>query len=60
MGLPAICKAIEPDFLLCDEALEHIVTHFRRELQAGLDAFKQDVAMIPSFVPGVPDGSEEG
>lgn len=60
MGLPDICKTIEPNFLLCDEALQHIVTHFRRELEEGLDAFGKDVAMIPSFVPGVPDGSEQG
>ncbi|BEI99192.1 hypothetical protein CcaverHIS631_0402350 [Cutaneotrichosporon cavernicola] len=58
--LPDICKDIEPNFLLCDSALEHIVTHFRRELQAGLEQRGEDVAMIPSFVPGVPDGSEQG
>lgn len=33
---------------------------FLSVLETGLDSYGQDVAMIPSFVTGVPDGSEQG
>ncbi|KAK4689767.1 hexokinase, partial [Tremellales sp. Uapishka_1] len=60
MGLPEILSTFEPSFLLKDEKLKDIVKHFRGEMEGGLAAYGKDVAMVPSFVTGVPDGSEEG
>jgi hexokinase len=58
--LPDITKSIEPYFLLTDERLHDIVKHFRQELEEGLASYGHDVAMVPSFVPAVPNGSEVG
>ena len=60
MGLPDICSHFEPFFLLTDDRLKALVKQFREELEAGLDEYGKDVAMVPSFVMGVPDGNEEG
>lgn len=60
MTLPDLCKAYEPYFHLSDERLRDIVKHFRQEMEGGLAEYGKDVAMVPSFVTGVPDGTEEG
>ncbi len=60
MGLPDICKHFEPYFLLAEDRLHALVKQFRTELEAGLSEYGHDVAMVPSFVMGVPDGSEQG
>ncbi|WRT67179.1 uncharacterized protein IL334_004145 [Kwoniella shivajii] len=60
MPLPPICTTFEPYFLLSDEKLKDIVTHFKDEMLGGLGEYGKDVAMVPSFVTGVPDGTEEG
>ena len=60
MGLPDICAHFEPFFLLTDDRLQALVKQFREELEAGLDEYGKDVAMVPSFVMGVPDGNEQG
>lgn len=60
MGLPDVCKTFEPYFILNDETLHDIVKHFRKELEGGLAEYGKDVAMVPSFVTGVPDGTEQG
>ncbi|WWC61083.1 uncharacterized protein I303_103661 [Kwoniella dejecticola CBS 10117] len=60
MPLPPICTTFEPYFLLSDERLQDIVNHFRKEMEEGLAGYGKDVAMVPSFVTGVPDGTEEG
>jgi hexokinase len=60
MGLPDICKTFEPYFVLPPDRLESIVKQFREELEGGLKEYGKDVAMVPSFVTGVPDGSEQG
>ncbi|WWD15973.1 hypothetical protein CI109_100397 [Kwoniella shandongensis] len=60
MPLPELLKSFEPHFLLSDEKLRDVVTHFRKEMEGGLSEYGKDVAMVPSFVTGVPDGSEEG
>ncbi|KAK8869754.1 hypothetical protein IAR55_000322 [Kwoniella newhampshirensis] len=60
MTLPEITSQFEPYFLLSDEKLKDVVDHFRQEMEGGLAEFGKDVAMIPSFVTGVPDGSEQG
>ncbi|OCF36661.1 hexokinase [Kwoniella heveanensis CBS 569] len=60
MPLPPICTTFEPYFLLSQDRLTDIVSHFRKELEEGLESYGKDVAMVPSFVTGVPDGTEEG
>ena len=60
MGLPDICTQYEPFFKLSDERLHSIVARFRTEFEGGLSEYGKDMAMVPSFVTGVPDGSEEG
>lgn len=59
-NLPPLCKDIEPYFLLSDERLKEIVKYFCQEMDEGLANKGEDVAMIPSFVPDVPDGKETG
>jgi len=60
MPLPEITKQIEPYFLLSPERLQTIVKYFRLELEEGLAGYGHDVAMVPSFVPTVPNGTETG
>lgn len=60
MNFSDICKQIEPYFALNDEKLIDIVKHFRKEMEEGLADYGKDMAMIPTFVTGVPDGTEEG
>jgi len=60
MPLPKECEAFEPYFNLSDDKLRQILARFREEMEAGLAEYGQDVAMVPSFVTGVPDGSEQG
>ncbi|RSH94057.1 glucokinase [Saitozyma podzolica] len=60
MALPDECKAFEPYFLLSDQKLRDIVKRFRIEFEEGLEHYGKDMAMVPSFVTGVPDGTEEG
>jgi hexokinase len=60
MGLPDIFSSFEPFFILSDDRLHTLVKRFREELEGGLSEYGRDVAMVPSFVMGVPDGSEEG
>lgn len=60
MPLPEVCKQIEPYFKLSEDRLKEIVKCFRQECEEGLLHYGEDVAMIPSFVPTVPTGSEKG
>lgn len=60
MTLPEVCKQFEPYFILDDAKLVDIVKHFRKEMEEGLANYGKDMAMIPTFVTGVPDGTEEG
>lgn len=60
MPLPPICTTFEPYFQLSSEKLQSIVDQFRKEFEDGLANYGKDVAMVPSFVTGVPDGTEEG
>lgn len=60
MTLPEVCKQFEPYFILDDVKLVDIVKHFRKEMEEGLANYGKDMAMIPTFVTGVPDGTEEG
>lgn len=60
MNFSDIRKQIEPYFVLNDEKLIDIVKHFRKEMEEGLANYGKDMAMIPTFVTGVPNGTEEG
>lgn len=60
MSLPSICSQFEPYFALPDEKLHALVKQFRAEMEGGLNEYGHAVAMVPSFVTGVPDGSEQG
>ncbi|KIY45936.1 hypothetical protein FISHEDRAFT_66712 [Fistulina hepatica ATCC 64428] len=58
------CQSIFDDltvqFTLDDEILVSIATQFLVEFKAGLEKYNQPMAMIPTFVTGVPDGTEQG
>ena len=60
MPLPSLCSDFELFFILPAEKLKAIVRRFRDEMEQGLDHYGEDMAMVPSYVTGVPDGSEEG
>lgn len=60
MPLPDLCSTYEPFFKLKDDKLHAIMDQFQKEMKGGLEDYGQDMAMVPSFVTGVPDGSEEG
>jgi len=60
MSLPSICSHFEPYFALSNEKLHALVKQFRAEMEGGLNEYGKAVAMVPSFVTGVPDGSEQG
>lgn len=60
MPLPDITKTFNPYFHLTHEHLGRIVSQFRTEFEDGLTHYGKDTAMVPSFVTGVPDGSEKG
>jgi hexokinase len=60
MSIPESLKPFESYFHLSDTHLQSIVDQFRTEFQEGLANYGKDTAMVPSFVTGVPDGSEQG
>ena len=60
MSLPSECSHFEPYFVLPDEKLHALVKQFRKEMEGGLNEYGKAVAMVPSFVTGVPDGTEQG
>ncbi|WVQ71653.1 hypothetical protein IAR50_001193 [Cryptococcus sp. DSM 104548] len=63
MSTPAfseIAKQVEPYFHLTEDRLRTILKFFIMEMEEGLANYGKDMAMIPAFVTGVPDGSEKG
>lgn len=60
MPLPDLCATYEPFFEIKDDKLKDIMNRFQTEMEEGLADYGKDMAMVPSFVTGVPDGSEEG
>lgn len=60
MPLPDLCSTYEPYFVLKNDTLQAIMKQFQAEMEGGLAEYGKDMAMVPSFVTGVPDGSEEG
>jgi hexokinase len=59
-SVPAQVKDLEKYFILDKDRLVRIVDEFKAELHEGLTKYGCDVAMVPSFVPSVPDGTEVG
>ena len=55
-----VLDSIEKQFELSDEKLKQITAHFVKMYQQGLQQSHEPMAMIPSFVTDVPDGSETG
>lgn len=55
-----LCDTFEPYFVLSSKKLHEIVDRFQYEFDGGLKEYGKDMAMVPSFVTGVPDGTEEG
>lgn len=51
---------IEAQFQLGQDALIKITEQFLEDFRLGLSEYNQPMAMIPTFVTGVPDGSETG
>jgi hexokinase len=55
-----VLESIDKQFELSDDKLREITTHFVRMYQVGLQNNHEPMAMIPTYVTGVPDGSEVG
>lgn len=55
-----VLDSIEQQFELSDEKLREITAHFVKMYQLGLQHGHEPMAMIPTFVTAVPDGSETG
>ncbi|CAO1636558.1 unnamed protein product [Sympodiomycopsis kandeliae] len=53
-------EALEEEFSLDTQALNDLSKHFIKAMHYGLSNQGADMAMIPSFVTGVPDGTEKG
>ncbi|KAJ2916479.1 hypothetical protein MD484_g3907, partial [Candolleomyces efflorescens] len=56
----SVLDTIGRQLTITDEQLVEITKAFVDEFQLGLNNYGKDMAMIPTFVPGVPDGSEKG
>ncbi|THH01755.1 hypothetical protein EW026_g995 [Hermanssonia centrifuga] len=52
--------SIAAQFQLDDEALHTITKQFLEDFRLGLSEYNHPMAMIPTFVTGVPNGSETG
>ncbi|KAJ8589890.1 hexokinase [Rhizopogon salebrosus TDB-379] len=55
-----ILKSLHKQFTINDQTLFKITTTFLSEISDGLSNYGRAMAMIPTFVKGVPDGSETG
>ncbi|KAI0079762.1 hexokinase [Panus rudis PR-1116 ss-1] len=55
-----ILDDIESQFQLSDESLVKITKQFLTDFHLGLSEYNHAMAMIPTFVTGVPNGSETG
>lgn len=55
-----VLDSIEKQFELSDEKLKEITAHFVKMYQLGLQHGHEPMAMIPTFVTAVPNGSETG
>ncbi|KAH7888071.1 hexokinase [Phlebopus sp. FC_14] len=55
-----VLKTVHRAFILEDDVLFNITKTFLREVSDGLRSYGHPMAMIPTFVTAVPDGSETG
>lgn len=55
-----VLDSIDRQFQLPDEKLRDIAAHFVKMFQIGLQRYNEPMAMIPTYVMAVPDGSETG
>lgn len=60
MSLAHVLGNIERQFLLTPEGLCDIVEHFNQLMHYGLNNKNAAMPMIPTFVTGLPDGTEQG
>lgn len=56
----SVFDLIESQLTISDEAAVEITKGFLHEFEQGLSSYGKDMAMIPTFVTGVPDGTEKG
>ncbi|CAO3567859.1 unnamed protein product [Mortierella alpina] len=56
-----VLESLAQEFTLSTAQLESLTTEFVRQMHVGLTSTKsKDLAMIPTFVTGLPDGQERG
>ncbi|KAI0685988.1 hexokinase [Cytidiella melzeri] len=55
-----VFDSIESQFRLSEDKLHEIVEQFLEDFRLGLSEYNHPMAMIPTFVTGVPNGSETG
>ncbi|KAG8723811.1 glucokinase [Ceratobasidium sp. 395] len=55
-----VLNEIEASFLLSEKKLEAIEEKFVKDFQTGYSKYNEHMAMIPTFVTGVPNGTETG
>ncbi|TDL29783.1 hypothetical protein BD410DRAFT_780272 [Rickenella mellea] len=55
-----VLESISKQFHLPDERLHAITNQFVKDFALGLGEYAKPMAMIPTFVTGVPDGTEKG
>ncbi|KAF8974696.1 hexokinase [Flammula alnicola] len=56
----AVFDLLDSQFSLDDNVLVELTKTFLEEFKTGLGSYNHPMAMIPSFVTGVPDGTETG
>ncbi|KAF9953182.1 hexokinase A, partial [Mortierella alpina] len=56
-----VLESLAQEFTLSTAQLEALTAEFMRQMQIGLTSTKsKDLAMIPTFITGRPDGHERG
>ncbi|KAF9569461.1 hexokinase [Agrocybe pediades] len=56
----AVFDLLEQQFTIGEDVLVGLTKAFLEEFKLGLSEYNHDMAMIPTFVTGVPDGTETG
>jgi len=51
---------LEHGFVINDELLDKILDQFVKDFDVGLSKYGEGMAMVPTFVTGVPHGKETG
>lgn len=55
-----VMDAIEASFFLSEEKIKAIGDKFIQDFRTGYSKYGEAMAMIPTFVTGVPNGTETG